>query len=547
MSMAALKLPAQGPAPAWQQMLPLLLALAALLWLFRETGTAMVSIWSRSDTFAHAFLVPPIALALMWRKRAELARVAIAPSAPWLLPLAACCLVWLLGQLAGVHAVAQTALVAMIVSAVPAVLGTRFARVIAFPLLFLFFSVPVGEFLIEPMMEGTADFTVAALRLSGIPVYREGLQFVIPSGNWSVVAACSGVRYLIASVMVGTLFAYLNFHSLKRRLAFVAVAIAVPVVANWLRAYMIVMLGHLSSNKLAAGADHLVYGWIFFGVVILLMFMIGARFVDAAPAADAAADAAAAAASAGNAARRPGPWLMAAAVGLTVAATQGLHDRIGGEGVAAVSTIPPVLELPARLLTAGGSSAPWWSAIDQPITRWLPAYRHSAAFAAAQYRRSGGSDSDAVGVWVGLYRDQGYDRKMITSTNVLVEEGSMTWLALAHPAARVAALAAGGAVDLHATQLRTPADPKLNPTQRLLVWRVYRVAGRYVASDAQAMLWLALQRLAGRGDDSAVLMFYTPVSEDGQGSERLQQFVAAHLDQIAAVLEPAASATAPRR
>ena len=53
-------------------------------------------------------------------------------------------------------------------------------------------------------------------------MYREGLQFVIPSGNWSVVEACSGVRYLIASVMVGTLFAYLNYSTMRRRLIFVA-------------------------------------------------------------------------------------------------------------------------------------------------------------------------------------------------------------------------------------------------------------------------------------------------------------------------------------
>lgn len=543
MNMAALKLPVQqDTAWALQRAVPLVLALAVLLWMFRDTGSAMVAIWSRSDTFAHAFLVPPISLALIWRKRAELGRVAIAPSFWWLLPLAACCLTWLLGQLAGVHAVAQTALVAMVVCAVPAVLGTRFARVIAFPLLFLFFSVPVGEFLIEPMMEGTADFTVAALRLSGIPVYREGLQFVIPSGNWSVVAACSGVRYLIASVMVGTLFAYLNFHSPRRRLAFVAVAIVVPVVANWFRAYMIVMLGHLSSNKLAAGADHLIYGWIFFGVVILLMFMIGARFVDAPPVASVRPGSTP---PAGDAARRRGTWLMAVAVGLTVAATQGLHDRIDGLGATATPAVAPALELPAGLPAAGKAGGAW-SVSDEPITRWMPAYRHAATFAAAQYRQAGGSDADAVGVWVGLYRDQGYDRKMITSTNVLVEEGSMTWLALAQPLGRVD-VAAGTTVALQATQLRTPADPKANPTQRLLVWRVYRVAGRYVASDAQAILWLALQRLAGRGDDSAVLMFYTRLAEDGQGAERLQNFVAEHLNRIAAALEPAARAATVQR
>lgn len=91
-------------------------------------------------------------------------------------------------------------------------------------------------------MEWTAKITVICLRMSGIPVYQEGLQFVIPSGNWSVVEACSGIRYLIASVTVGTLFAYLNYRSLKRRLLFVVVSFLVPIIANWARAYIIVML-----------------------------------------------------------------------------------------------------------------------------------------------------------------------------------------------------------------------------------------------------------------------------------------------------------------
>ena len=98
-----------------------------------------------------------------------------------------------------------------------------------------------------------------------------------------MVEACSGVRYLIASVMVGTLFAYLTYQSLARRIAFVAVSFLVPVLANWLRAYMIVMLGHLSGNKLAVGVDHLIYGWVFFGVVMLLMFWIGARWREDEP------------------------------------------------------------------------------------------------------------------------------------------------------------------------------------------------------------------------------------------------------------------------
>ena len=76
----------------------------------------------------------------------------------------------------------------LIVLSVPAVFGMAIARELMFPLAFLYFLVPLGEFLVPAMMESTADMTVQALRWTGIPVYREGLQFVIPSGNWSVVA-----------------------------------------------------------------------------------------------------------------------------------------------------------------------------------------------------------------------------------------------------------------------------------------------------------------------------------------------------------------------
>ena len=86
------------------------------------------------------------------------------------------------------------------------------------------------------------------------------------------------MRYLIASFMVGTLFAYLNYRSTRRRLLFVGVSIVVPIVANWLRAYMIVMIGHLSGNT-ARGRRR--PPDLRLGVLRrrdLLMFWIGARW-----------------------------------------------------------------------------------------------------------------------------------------------------------------------------------------------------------------------------------------------------------------------------
>ena len=249
-----------------------------LLLIYYETAWSMVSIWLRSDTFAHGFLIVPIALWLIWTRRDLLAPVQPAPAVWLALLLVPFSLAWLLAWLVDVSVIQQLALVGMIVSGVWAIAGYQVARVLAFPLFFLFFAVPMGEGLIAPMMEFTAYSTVWMIEMTGIPVYREGLNFALPSGRWSVVEACSGVRYIIASVTVGTLYAYLTYRSLSRRVIFILISAFVPVIANTVRAYIIVMLGHLSDMTIATGADHLVYGWVFFGLVIFVLFWLGSFF-----------------------------------------------------------------------------------------------------------------------------------------------------------------------------------------------------------------------------------------------------------------------------
>ena len=113
-----------------------------------------------------------------------------------------------------------------------AILGHEMGRLLAFPLGFLFFAVPMGEALIPPMMEFTATSTVWMIQQTGIPVFREGLYFTLPSGNWSVVEACSGVRYIIASVTLGVLYAYMTYRSFWRRGLFVLASIIMPIFAN---------------------------------------------------------------------------------------------------------------------------------------------------------------------------------------------------------------------------------------------------------------------------------------------------------------------------
>ncbi len=505
--------PASTPvAPGWRgHGVALLLVLLALLLLYRDTAVAMVGIWYRSDTFAHAFLVPPIALWLIWRQRERLLRLSPRIDPLFALPMLLAGGAWLLGELVAVNALTQLALVTLLVAAVPLLLGRRLAWEMAFPLAFMFFCVPIGEFMMPTLMEATADFTVAALRATGVPVYREGLQFVIPSGNWSVVEACSGLRYLIASAMVGTLFAYLNYNSLRRRLVFIAIAIALPLLANWVRAYLIVMLGHLSGNELATGADHLIYGWVFFGAIMLAMFMLGARWSE--PELKPVLPGVAAAGPVAT-------WQ--ALLGLVLGLLVGLLPLAGLGWVGGHDSDKPALLAAPQL-------APWERIDGEPLLS--PHFEKPSAELAGQYRTS--QDAQTVGLHIAYYRAQDYESKLINSQNQIVRSKDPQWHRLASGSATVALQ--GAPIRLRSVELRAAAGP----ARQLLAWQFFWVDGQLTASDARAKLLNAWQRIAGRGDDAASIIIYTVKSPDNAAAAQttLQGFLERNWPAIAAQLQ----------
>jgi exosortase A len=521
--MAALAAPIGAIPGALRRPLLLLAALLlGLLLLYRDTVAGMVGIWSRSDTFAHGFLVLPISLWLIWRDRDRLLPLQPRPSLPWLLPLGLAALAWLLGDLVGVNGLTQFALVAMLVLAVPLSLGWPMTRAMLFPLLFLFFCVPVGEFLLPLLMERTADFTVAALRLSGIPVFREGLQFVIPSGNWSVVEACSGVRYLIASLMVGSLFAYLNYQSLWKRLVFVGVSIVVPIVANWIRAYMIVMLGHLSNNRIATGVDHLVYGWVFFGIVIMIMFMIGARWAEPDRPRQAAPAAGAAPAGAVTARQVAALGLALLVAALPHAAVHGMRNQVTQSSVALISPLAT-------------GQAGWVATTEMPD--WQPSFNGTAAQSHVLYRRG----DQVVGVYVGYYRNQDRDRKLVSSVNVLLPSNHAVWSSVGQSQQQ---LRVGNAdVAWRSTHLlgRTGGGVAA-PRRHRSVWQTYWVDDRFTPGDVQAKLLGVMGLLSGRGDDGAVIILHTELAPEDGGDRLLAEFAQAHLGPLHDALRRARAA-----
>ncbi len=253
---------------------PLLgLALAGVVTfvLLRSTVASMVTIWYGSSTYSYGFVIAPISAFLVWRRRAQLKALHPSPSLIGLALVSLCAAIWVAGNIADVQIAQQVAFIGLLDALVWTFLGSRVVRLLRFPLLFLFFMVPTGESLVGPLQQLTAAFTVNAVRLSGIPAVQDGFVISTPSGDWRIAEACSGIRYLTSSIVVGVLFAGVAFRSWKRRILLVLISVLVPVLANALRAYLIVVVAYISNNRIAAGIDHVVYGWLFFSLVTALL------------------------------------------------------------------------------------------------------------------------------------------------------------------------------------------------------------------------------------------------------------------------------------
>ncbi|NKE45417.1 exosortase [Roseomonas frigidaquae] len=271
--------PALGLRGAWG--LPLLalgLGLLALGLLFRAEVVAAVATWDRSAAYTHCWLVLPIAIWLGWARRDRLRVLRPEPSLLLALPALGGALAWLVAERLGIMEGRQFVVIGLVWVLVLATLGWRIALAMAAPLAYLIFLVPFGEFATPFLQDVTLRMILVGLRFLEIPHYADGLVIEIPAGTFLVAEACAGLRFLIAAIAFGALYALVMFRSPGRRLMVMLLAVGVPVLANGIRALGIVLLGHHLGSAEAAAADHLIYGWVFFSAVLLLLVLAGLPF-----------------------------------------------------------------------------------------------------------------------------------------------------------------------------------------------------------------------------------------------------------------------------
>jgi exosortase A len=378
----------------WKRsLIALAAAIAVILLLFRADAAAMADQWWNSSTYQHCLFILPITAWLIWQRRHEVATVAPQGWAPGLILVALAALAWLVGEAGGASLIRHAALVLMIQASVLAILGPNVTRALLFPVFYLIFLVPFGDEFVPALQTVTAKIVIALVHFSGLKAQIDGVFITTDAGWFEVAEACSGVKFLVAMIAYGALVANVCFRGWQRRAAFMALCVAAPVLANGVRAFSTIYAAHLTSVEAATGFDHIIYGWFFFGFVMLLVVATGWRFFD----------------------RKPGdPWIAGMPIGRFRSAAN-LPVALAAIGLAAAPVIwsETVIASGRAVLPHAISLPPvagWQPAASGPAVPWL------ARFDGADHRLYGRYTDGAghfVDIAIALYGWQAHGREVI--------------------------------------------------------------------------------------------------------------------------------------
>jgi EpsI family protein len=297
----------------------------------------------------------------------------------------------------------------MIPAFVITVLGWRIARVCAFPLFYLFFAVPFGEFLIYPMMRATTIMSAAMLRGIGVPLHVEGVEIFLLTTTWNVAEGCSGLRYLIASTALGTAYAYFFYRSIFRRVIFVIASIVLPLLANWLRVFILVWLGHISGGKLSTGYDHIIYGWVLFALVILILFLVGMYWRE-----DSEED------------TLHGKGVNVASTAFsnwTVNVFVGLALGVIAIGPFWAQSVLQPNETSGNWRLEPPAAHGFWQPSELQMTDWRPIFVNADDELFSTYVNG----DKMVGLYIAYYRQQTQGKEVVSSSNRMIEDNKRVW------------------------------------------------------------------------------------------------------------------------
>lgn len=449
--------------PTLRGLIPVAALIAIALLAYWPSTLALWSFWtSQSFLGGHGPLVAALSAWLIVRSRSALAQTPARPSAWGCAALLACSVASVIFWRSGIEELHMLLLPLLLFLAVLAAFGRGVARIVAFPLGYLYFAEPSWRILIGPLQSLTGRAVVLIGPLVGMPAVRSGTLLQLPHGaTFEVTPLCSGVNFLVVGLAIAALIGELQQASVRRRAGLLGVMALLMVASNWLRVLAIMLAGYTSGMRLLVTRGHVLFGWALFVLVMLVFVAWATRRVPLGR--DSVARSRANGVS--DVSWLPG---VGAAVAILIAMPVLAHAapamlRPGGSELA--------LQLPS-------ARAGWEGPLASSDPQWKPEFvgEHSEWHVA--YRDDAGAIVELVAIG---YPTQEQGRELVNEENSLLGSGDLTAL--------------GAVAVVHGARPHFEFVANDATERRFIVWSVYDIGGRRFVTPLFSQLWYGVSSL----------------------------------------------------
>jgi len=233
----------------------------------------------QTEQEGHGPLIIAASLWLVWQSREKLKVVEISPAPVlgWTSLLAGLALMFL-ARTQGVLTVEAFSIIPVITGCVLLSAGWPMLRIFAFPIGFLFFAVPMPDWVIDaatvPLKVFISNIVTRVLYAAGFPIAQNGVMIMIGSYQLMVKDACSGMNSIFALSAIGVFYAYaFRWEQKVRSLLLLAAIVPITILANFIRVMALVLIAYYGGPDLLEGVVHDLTGIGLFVVAVILLFL----------------------------------------------------------------------------------------------------------------------------------------------------------------------------------------------------------------------------------------------------------------------------------
>ena len=252
-------------------------ALTVIFWIFSDSLVVLEHFWSDREEYSYGYLIPMIVLYFIWQKLPLLKHEVFTGSWAGFSIFLFGLLLFFLGTLGTIINLVQYGFIITLIGGIYTVLGWRAFRIIAVPLLILFFMLPLPQFLYQGLSTQlqliSSELGVAVIRAFGISVHLQGNVIDLGQYKLQVVEACNGLRYLFPLMSFGFVCAYLFKAPIWQRSVVFFSSIPLTVLMNSFRIGVIGIMVEYWGTEMAEGFLHDFEGWIVFMACVGILFL----------------------------------------------------------------------------------------------------------------------------------------------------------------------------------------------------------------------------------------------------------------------------------